>query len=189
MTPPDLRAIDSVGGVVRELHARGLSRNAIAKEIGRSTSTVSTIAKQLGLSFDRSATRAATSARVVDAEAHRAELVAELQHQIGKLLRRLDGPYISVHPAKDGTAVATRLDRVTPAAARDLASAVASLAASVSRLSSIRTADDGLEGAISLIDSVAAGIKRQAALMESEEGRELLRRAGVVSGDDSERDA
>lgn len=59
---------------VAKLHAKGLNRNAIAREIGRAQSTVSKIARELGLSFDRSRTTAATQARQVDAKHRRAEL-------------------------------------------------------------------------------------------------------------------
>lgn len=59
---------------VRDLHAQGLARNAIAARIGRSRATVSKIASEEGLSFDRSATAEATRAKVVDAKQRRANL-------------------------------------------------------------------------------------------------------------------
>lgn len=59
---------------VRQLHAQGKNRNAIAREIGRAQSTVSKIARELGLTFDRSRTAKATEAKVADAKERRAEL-------------------------------------------------------------------------------------------------------------------
>lgn len=59
---------------VRELAARGHGRNAIAANLGRGLSTVDAIAKRLGITFDRSATRAAVAARQADQRARRAEL-------------------------------------------------------------------------------------------------------------------
>jgi len=59
---------------VRALHAQGLNCREIADEIGRARSTVSVIARDLGLSFDRAQTQQATAARQVDARARRAEL-------------------------------------------------------------------------------------------------------------------
>lgn len=59
---------------IRSLHGQGLSCNAIAKEIGRSASTVTRQCRQMGLSFDRSATRDAVQAHVIDAKARRAAL-------------------------------------------------------------------------------------------------------------------
>lgn len=59
---------------IRALHGQGMGRNDIAAELGRSQSTVSKVAAELGLSFDRSRTEAATTAKVADAKARRAAL-------------------------------------------------------------------------------------------------------------------
>ncbi|TYK47166.1 helix-turn-helix domain-containing protein [Actinomadura decatromicini] len=59
---------------VAELHAQGLNRNQIAREIGRAQSTVSKIAAELGLTFDRARTAEATRAKVADAKERRADL-------------------------------------------------------------------------------------------------------------------
>ncbi|MGP4019968.1 helix-turn-helix domain-containing protein [Saccharopolyspora sp. 5N708] len=59
---------------VRELHAQGKTRNAIAKIMGRSPGTISTIARELGLAFDRSATAAASAAKAADNKARRVEI-------------------------------------------------------------------------------------------------------------------
>ncbi|WP_261562311.1 helix-turn-helix domain-containing protein [Frankia tisae] len=130
---------------VRELHRQGLSRNAIAREIGRSPATVSKIAKGLGLKFDRAATKAATAAKVVDAAARRTELVGDMLVEASRLVRRLSEPYGSVFASKDGESVVTPLAQITPAGARDLASAVASLSASIVRLSTIPVSDSTTE--------------------------------------------
>jgi hypothetical protein len=61
---------------VAELHGQGLSCSAIAREIGRARSTVSKIAAEAGLPFDRAQTRSATRAKVADAKARRADLAA-----------------------------------------------------------------------------------------------------------------
>lgn len=57
-----------------ELHSRGLGRNAIAAELGRSPSTVTKLARAAGVTFDRAATAAATAAKQADNRALRAEL-------------------------------------------------------------------------------------------------------------------
>ncbi|WP_025620355.1 helix-turn-helix domain containing protein [Salinispora cortesiana] len=74
---------------VRELHAQGLSRNEIGRTIGRSGRTVSRIADQLDLSFDRTATRAATEAKRDDARAKRAALANALLDDANRLRQRL----------------------------------------------------------------------------------------------------
>ncbi|TDD77725.1 helix-turn-helix domain-containing protein [Actinomadura rubrisoli] len=72
---------------VAELHAQGKSRNAIAKAIGRAQSTVTKIAADLDLSFDRSRTEAATEARQTDAKARRVQL-ADLALDDAHAMRR-----------------------------------------------------------------------------------------------------
>ncbi|MEC3977887.1 helix-turn-helix domain-containing protein [Amycolatopsis sp. H20-H5] len=77
---------------VRALHAAGRNRNQIAKDIGRSGATVSKIARELGLSFDRSATAAATEAKVIDAKARRAALAVALLGDAERLREQLFAP-------------------------------------------------------------------------------------------------
>ncbi|MFH8345026.1 helix-turn-helix domain-containing protein [Streptomyces sp. NPDC018045] len=72
---------------VRRLHAAGKTRNQIAREIGRSGSTVSKIARDLNLSFERGPeVIAATEARRIDLAARRQQL-AEMLHQDAERLR------------------------------------------------------------------------------------------------------
>lgn len=89
---------------VRDLHAAGESRNAIAEAIGRSGATVSKIAKELGLSFNREGVKAATEAKVADAKARRAALMLDLLEDAQKLRKRLwvDTTYID-HGGRDFT--------------------------------------------------------------------------------------
>ncbi|MEU1454410.1 hypothetical protein [Streptomyces avermitilis] len=51
---------------LRQLHADGVSRNEIARQMGWAVGTITNHAQRLGLSFDREAVRAATDARQVD---------------------------------------------------------------------------------------------------------------------------
>lgn len=78
---------------VRQLHAQGLGRNQIAIELGRSAGTVTAIAKQLGLSFDRAATRAATVAKVRDVKALRAQLMQDLIDDARRLREQIWQPH------------------------------------------------------------------------------------------------
>lgn len=72
---------------VRRLHAQGKARNEIAREIRRSPSTVSKIARDLGLTFERGPeVVAATEARRIDLAARRVQL-AETLHQDAERLR------------------------------------------------------------------------------------------------------
>ncbi|MFJ9645002.1 helix-turn-helix domain-containing protein [Streptomyces sp. NPDC101206] len=80
---------------VRELHAQGLGRNAIAREIGRGTRTVSVIADGLGLDFDRSRTAVATEARKADARARRVALIERAYARAEAIYTRLEADQTS----------------------------------------------------------------------------------------------
>ncbi|MEU6441360.1 helix-turn-helix domain-containing protein [Streptomyces sp. NPDC047046] len=65
---------------VRRLHAQGKGRNEIAKALHRSPSTVSKLAAELGLTFDRAPeVAAATAVRKADLAARRAQFAERLQ--------------------------------------------------------------------------------------------------------------
>lgn len=59
---------------VKRLHAAGEGRNSIARTLGVSHRQVDAVAAELGLKFDKRATREAVEARRVAAEMDRAEL-------------------------------------------------------------------------------------------------------------------
>lgn len=78
---------------VRRHHAAGMTRNAIAKKIKRSPSTVSNIARDLGLTFERGAeVVAATEARRIDLAARRITLAEDLHQDAEKLRAQLWEP-------------------------------------------------------------------------------------------------
>ena len=94
---------------VHRLHAAGKSRNAIAREIKRSASTVSKIAESLGLTFAGGArVAAATEARRADAAARR-ELLAD---------EALDGALGQVTKAAGAESARDARDHATAARAR-----------------------------------------------------------------------
>lgn len=75
---------------VRELHAEGLGRNEIGKRLGRSGRTVSRIAAELGLSFERAgATAVATEARKADAAERRAAIEEKALAAADRLLDQM----------------------------------------------------------------------------------------------------
>lgn len=80
---------------VKELHGKGLTRNAIGKAMGRSGRTVSRIAAELGLSFERGEQiRAATEARKIDAAARRARLQVDALTNAQRLADQMFSPSI-----------------------------------------------------------------------------------------------
>lgn len=78
---------------ITDLHARGLSRNAIARETGWSAGTITTVCNRLGLPFDRSNMKAATQARKADAAQLRAELEVQLLEDAQKLRAQVWQPH------------------------------------------------------------------------------------------------
>ncbi|RBQ05165.1 helix-turn-helix domain-containing protein [Micromonospora sp. LHW51205] len=143
---------------VRELHAEGLSRNAIAKEIGRSGKTVSEIAVKLGLTFDRTRTRAATEARRDDAKSRRAALALALLGDAERLRAQLWKPahYVD-HGGKEYDRVDWTLDE--PAFA-DKLKLMQSVGIAVDRAVKLDQydADPGIDAAKSMLGALAAGL-------------------------------
>jgi hypothetical protein len=86
---------------VKRLHRQGKSRNDIARAIKRSPSTVTKIAKELGLTFERGAeVVAATEARRIDLAARRVALAEALHEDAERLRTQLWAP--CVHGAFGG---------------------------------------------------------------------------------------
>lgn len=72
-----------------DLAAAGLSRNAIAAEVGVARRTVTKYANAAGHSFDRAATRAATEAARIDNAAKRETLAADILTEVATTVSRL----------------------------------------------------------------------------------------------------
>jgi hypothetical protein len=75
-------------------HAAGEPRNALARAVGRSGSTVSKVVAEAGLSFERGPeVIAATAARVTDLAARRARLADDLLSDAERLRQQLWEPH------------------------------------------------------------------------------------------------
>lgn len=84
---------DDDRAAVKRLHAEGKPRNQIGREIGRSGSTVSKIATELGLSFDRAETTAvATAARSADLASRRVDFATRLHDIAEREADRMHAP-------------------------------------------------------------------------------------------------
>ncbi len=142
---------------VRELHAEGKSRNEIARALGRAPSTVTGIAGALGLSFDRSATAAATHARQVDNRARRTEIVGRLYDRAEQILGRLEADqYTFTATTVNGIETKT-LDHVPAPDEKALASAMSTHLGAAARLEQV-DADKGAEGAKSMLGGLAVAL-------------------------------
>lgn len=78
---------------IRALHARGLTCGQIAAELRRAKSTITRQCRDMGLAFDRSATRIATEAQVADSAARRAATSARFLAKANDLLDQMDQPF------------------------------------------------------------------------------------------------
>ncbi|MFD3911213.1 helix-turn-helix domain-containing protein [Streptomyces sp. NPDC058603] len=98
---------------VRRLHTEGKTRNQIAREIGRSGSTVSKIAKALDLSFERGPeVVAATDARRVDLATRRQQFAERLHESAERLHAQLFAPCtVGAFGGKDNEWSQVDLDR------------------------------------------------------------------------------
>lgn len=75
-------------------HKRGITgRNDIAAKIGVSPATVTNHAPHAGVTFDRTATRAAVAAHQVDLRARRTVAMERMMARVEKNQDRLDAPY------------------------------------------------------------------------------------------------
>lgn len=104
---------DDVRARVVELIREGMPRNAIAREVSIAPSTVSKIAADEGLSFDRAnQTASATAARQHDMKVRRLELIDELMSKAVDHLVAIDQPVTVFNfGGKDNTYEERTLDR------------------------------------------------------------------------------
>ena len=78
----------------RELHAQGLGRNAMAREMGVSPSAISRTADHLDLTFDRTKIQVATAARLADLAERRSLLAEDLIGDAEKLRAQMWQPHL-----------------------------------------------------------------------------------------------
>jgi len=78
-----------------ELIRGGMARNAVARELKIAPSTVTAIAQEEELTFDRGPTAAAVAARQMDMKARRVELIEELMSKAADHLVAIDQPFLA----------------------------------------------------------------------------------------------
>ena len=144
---PQLRA------QVAELHSGGMGRNAIAREVGVSTATVTKIAREAGLTFDREATAFATKVRLIELADARATLAKSFAVRAQELLDALDEPVtLGNFGGRDNTWNETLLDEPTIEGKRSLIQAAATAARAATELSKADTADVSRIAALGMLD-------------------------------------
>lgn len=139
------------------LHSEGYSCAAIARELKRAKSTISTAARTMGLKFDRHLVMEATEAHVKDARAKRAELANALLDDAERLRQRVHAPYKVWRILNDGELATGTLDLPDARDQRDLMAAVNTAVGASLRLEEF-DADPGINGAKSMLGALAAGL-------------------------------
>lgn len=123
---------------VLDLHAQGVGRNDIARQTGLGAGTVTAIIQRAGLSFDRTATRAATKARQDDLADKRSRAMVGMYDQSLAILRRLAAPeFRTVLRGEMGVEETRTLEFVPPRDLRDLSDAASRLALAAARLEQV----------------------------------------------------
>lgn len=156
---------------VRALHAQGLGRNEIARQINRAQRTVSVLAAEMGLVFDVTMTEDATRHRVAQLAAVRAELALDLAHDAVRLTGSMWEPAkVFNFGGKDNTYEDREVDE-PPADAKKNLMAAAGMAIDRSlRLVPPAAEESGLEAARSMLTGLAEGIRRIAEAPEDTTG-------------------
>ncbi|MFF9262008.1 helix-turn-helix domain-containing protein [Streptomyces longwoodensis] len=151
---------DKDRAAVKRLHTAGKSRNDIARAIKRSPSTVSKIAAELGLSFDRAAqVEAATNVRKADLAERRAAFAERLQDIAEREAAKMHAPTLYWEwGGKDHTYAQKLADEPIPADRRAIMSTIAT---AVDRsLKLVPPKDDGAAQSRSVIGELMAGLAR-----------------------------
>lgn len=160
MNPKQRPVTDETREQVRQLHAQKLSRNEIARQMNRSGRTISIIAAELGLSFDRTATEEATRARAADLAERRVILAEALQGDAEQLTARMWEPAKVFNiGGKDNTYTDQDVDE-PPADAKKALMAAAGMAIDRSLRLVPAENDGGLDAARSMLGALADGIRR-----------------------------
>lgn len=151
----------------RELHAAGKSCNAIARELGCAASTVSRWAKGEGLTFDRSKTADAVKAHTVDLAAGRIRLAEKMLAASEDMLDVIDGPYeVYNFGGKDNTFESQVLDSAPVEVRRNVITTAGITFDKLSRI--VERSDTGLDEAVGVIDTLAAGFTAVAERLRAE---------------------
>ena len=145
---------------LRALHAEGKSCRQIGKALGRGAATVSRHAAAMGLSFAREATVKATSARVIDLAAFRAQEAVALAEDARRIREQLWQPFLAWSiGGRENVYTEHEMPRPDPRTQRDIVlSAKACHEASLKLTES--TAGDGDKDAVSLLHQLGDAFRQ-----------------------------
>lgn len=153
-----------------ELIQAGGSRNGVAREVGRSPSTVSGIAEAAGLSFDRSEVEAATKARQADNRDKRANLQALLLDDALRLREQLWEPALIYNWSKDNDYAQRMLERPDFAGQATILRAVGLAVDKSVRLAEVDSKAQDATAVVSLLGSLVDGLRDEFGEDDTDDG-------------------
>lgn len=113
---------------IKVLHGQGLSATAISKRLGRPVRTITRIAAEYGMYFDRYNTQAATLAAVADMKNRRARIALRLLNEAEELLDDMHRVYNAFSfGGKDGAHFVQHVVLPTPQDKTNLSRAASAL--------------------------------------------------------------
>ncbi|MGY5534241.1 hypothetical protein [Streptomyces sp. C-3] len=139
---------------LRQLHADGLSRNGIARQMGWSVGTITNHAQHLGLSFDREGVRAASDARQVDLKDRRQRIQDQLLDLAEMTIGRAQSAYTLTGFSHTGEIVAQVLREPPAKETKDLTLAASSALTSALKLAQVDAGSEGRENARGLLQTL-----------------------------------
>lgn len=150
-----------------ELAEQGMSCRGIAKELGCAPSTVSRWAERAGVSFDRAQTAAAVKAHTVDLAAGRVRLAEKMLAASEAMLDKIDEPYLVYNfGGKDNTFEQAELASAPVEVRRNVITTAGITFDKLTRI--VEKSDTGLDQAVGVIDTLAAGFTAVAERLRSE---------------------
>lgn len=150
-----------------ELAEQGMSCRGIAKELGCAPSTVSRWADRAGVSFDRAQTAAAVKAHTVDLAAGRVRLAEKMLAASETMLDRIDEPYLVYNfGGKDNTFEQAELASAPVEVRRNVITTAGITFDKLTRI--VEKSDTGLDQAVGVIDTLAAGFSAVAERLRAE---------------------
>ena len=112
------------GPRARELHASGMSCNAMAKKLGVSAATISRWAKREGLTFPTQQTASAVFAHKIDRAAVRADIIDRMYTRSQKVLTRLEADKFTYRIVTADGSMTVSDDDPPPGDEKNLAAAI-----------------------------------------------------------------
>lgn len=133
--PPRLPPGDERDQAIRDLHDAGMSLTAVADNLGIDKATVSRRAKALGITWDRSQTKAATEAKKADNASRRANLEEQCLIDAERMLKQLWAPaQLHSFGGKDNVHNSVDVDQPIFADQRHIAQSASTLLSAANKL-------------------------------------------------------